>query len=260
MRPATNSTTTSASARQPRSPRGGKPAQDHPDEGVIAPPIGDRAADERQDRQRQPRDLVGPQEGMLEIDARGDIGQHQHEFAQQRGNDHAFSGEIDEPKRRDLRPQQLPPRRKQRSALPRIRQHDLHGADAHHAATQRGSKQPKRRSCFSSSQLARLLLRPRPLTLACTLSALLVEKLRIDALRGGDVAEKPFEMGFHRDPARLPDRGPRSRPGSPHALRSPARSVPVAAASAGDSGRHGPSPAGSASRFRDVRRHRRWLA
>ena len=30
-----------------------KPAEDDADEGVIAPPVGDRAADERQDRQRQ---------------------------------------------------------------------------------------------------------------------------------------------------------------------------------------------------------------
>ena len=75
---------------------GRKPAQDHPNEGMIAPPIGNRAADERQDRQRQPCDLVGPQEGVREIDPRGDIGQHQHEFAEERGHDDAFGGEIDQ--------------------------------------------------------------------------------------------------------------------------------------------------------------------
>ena len=50
-----------------------KPAEDDPDEGVIAPPIGDRAADERQDRQRQPCDLVGPQEGVAEITPRSTL-------------------------------------------------------------------------------------------------------------------------------------------------------------------------------------------
>ena len=69
---------------------GRKPAQDHPNEGMIAPSISHRAADERQDRQRQPCDLVGPQEGVREIDPRGDIRQHQHEFTQECGHDDAF--------------------------------------------------------------------------------------------------------------------------------------------------------------------------
>ena len=60
------------------------------DEGMVAPPIGDRAADEGQDRQRQPGDLVGPQERVLEKDPRGDIGEHQREFAEQRGDDQRF--------------------------------------------------------------------------------------------------------------------------------------------------------------------------
>ena len=75
-----------------------KPAEDDPNEGMIAPPVGDRAADERQDRQRQPCDLVGPQEGVVEIDPRQHVGQHQHQFAEQRRHDQAFGGAIDQPK------------------------------------------------------------------------------------------------------------------------------------------------------------------
>ncbi len=48
--------------------------------GMLAPPIGDGAADERHDRQGQPGDLVRPQKRVLEEDARQDIGQHEREF------------------------------------------------------------------------------------------------------------------------------------------------------------------------------------
>ncbi len=97
----------------------GKPAQDHAHEGMIAPPVGHRAADEGQDRQRQPRDFVGPQERALEVDPRGDIGQHQHEFAEQGGNDHAFCGKVDKPQRRDFTADGGAGAKRRATALPR---------------------------------------------------------------------------------------------------------------------------------------------
>ena len=46
-------------------------------ERVVAAPVGDGAADERQDRKRQSRGLVGPEKRLLEIGPRQDIGQNQ---------------------------------------------------------------------------------------------------------------------------------------------------------------------------------------
>ena len=61
---------------------------------MLAPSIGDRAADERHDRQGQPRRLVRPQKRLLEEAARHDIGQHERELEEQRGDDERFGQPV----------------------------------------------------------------------------------------------------------------------------------------------------------------------
>ena len=112
-----------------------KPAEDDPDEGVIAPPVGDRAADERQDRQRQPRNLVGPQEGVVEKQPRHHVRQHQHEFAEQGRHDQAFGGAIDQAKPGQFRLYGQGDTAGKRDLLFHLDRHDLHRAVAHRVAT-----------------------------------------------------------------------------------------------------------------------------
>ncbi len=65
------------------------------DEGVIAAAIGDRAADEGEDRERQPRGLVGPKKRMPEVDAGKNIGQDEREFGEQGEDDDGFRDHFD---------------------------------------------------------------------------------------------------------------------------------------------------------------------
>ncbi len=112
-----------------------EPAQDDPDEGVIAPPVGDRAADERQDRQREPRDLVGPQEGVVEKQPRHHVGKHQQKFAEQRRHDQAFGGAIDQAKPFQFRLCRQGGAAGKGDLLFHRHRHDLHRAVAHRVAT-----------------------------------------------------------------------------------------------------------------------------
>ena len=84
--------------------RCGKVEQDA-NEGVVAAAIGDGAADERQDRQSQPRGLVGPQKRVPEIHAVKNIGEHEAELAEQGDDDEALGERLDGAYRRMLRRQ-----------------------------------------------------------------------------------------------------------------------------------------------------------
>ena len=69
--------------------------QDEADLRVIAPSIGDGAADERENRQDQPRDFVGPEKRFVEDEPRQNVGKHKKEFAEQSGDDDRFSRPVD---------------------------------------------------------------------------------------------------------------------------------------------------------------------
>src|SRR5229473_3248141 len=64
-------------------------------ERVVAAPVGDGAADERQDRKRQSRGLVGPEKRLLEIGPRQNIGQDQAQFAEQGSHEDGFGKCVD---------------------------------------------------------------------------------------------------------------------------------------------------------------------
>ena len=73
---------------------------------MVAPPIGDGAADEREDRQDQPGDFVRPEKRLSEGDARHDIGKHENELAEQRADDNRFGQPVEraQSKRRHAAP------------------------------------------------------------------------------------------------------------------------------------------------------------
>jgi hypothetical protein len=70
--------------------------QHYPNESMVAPAISDRPADKGQDRQRQPRGFVRPEKRMAEVHAVNDIGEHQNKLAEQRRDEDAFRGRIDD--------------------------------------------------------------------------------------------------------------------------------------------------------------------
>jgi hypothetical protein len=67
-------------------------------ERMIAAPIGDRAAYERQDGKRETRDLVGPQKRVMEIGARKHVREHQDQLAEERRDHKAFGQHFDRAK------------------------------------------------------------------------------------------------------------------------------------------------------------------
>ena len=73
---------------------GSKVEQDA-DEGMVAAAISGRTADEGEDRQRQPGDLVRPQKRRMEINAGDNIGEHKNEFAKQRHDNQCFGDRVD---------------------------------------------------------------------------------------------------------------------------------------------------------------------
>ena len=95
IRPATKKTTTSASARQMRSISLRDEVENDADLRMVAPPIGDGAADEGEDRQDKPGDFVGPEKGLVKDDARQNVGKHKKEFAKQRADDNRFGQPVE---------------------------------------------------------------------------------------------------------------------------------------------------------------------
>jgi len=68
-------------------------------ECVLAPTIGNGAADKGQDRQRKPRDLIRPKKRLMKENTRCHIGQHDTEFAQERSDKKRFRTSVDEAQR-----------------------------------------------------------------------------------------------------------------------------------------------------------------
>jgi hypothetical protein len=74
-------------------PRDG--AEHDADAGMIAAPVRHGPADERQDREGEPRHLVGPQKGMLQERARQHVGEHENELAEQRQREQSVGRHVE---------------------------------------------------------------------------------------------------------------------------------------------------------------------
>jgi hypothetical protein len=61
---------------------------------MIAAPIRDRTADERQRRERQTRQFVGPEKRMMEECTRDDVGQDHDQFTQERHHDNRLGEPV----------------------------------------------------------------------------------------------------------------------------------------------------------------------
>ena len=70
---------------------------------MVAPPIGDGAADEGEDRQDKPGDFVRPEKGLSKDDARQNVGKHEQEFAKQRADDNRFGQPVERAQSKRLR-------------------------------------------------------------------------------------------------------------------------------------------------------------